>query len=62
MADDTLYEIELHVRSGKAGDEAVRRIEGPLDHATANDVAADIVGHLDTASRKRIKHLAGTDR
>jgi hypothetical protein len=60
MDDVKLYEIEVRVRS--ATDESVRHLEGPLDHATANDVAADIVGHLDTASRKRIKHLAGTDR
>lgn len=60
MADETVYEIEVRVRS--ATDESVRHLEGPLDHKTANDVAVDLVNVLDTRSRGKIKHVPGTDR
>lgn len=60
MNDDPLYEIEVRIRSRDS--EAVRFLEGPLEHKTANDVAADIVGHLDSRSRNRLKHVPHTDR
>jgi hypothetical protein len=62
MSDDKAYEIEIRVRSGAAGDEAVRHLEGPLPHGTAQDVAAEIVGVLDSRSGKKIKTIPGTDR
>jgi hypothetical protein len=60
MSDDQLYEITVEVRS-KDG-QAVRHIEGPLDHTSAEDVAADVVTHLDSRSRGKLKTIPGTDR
>lgn len=60
MPDPRAYEIEIRIRS--ATDEAVRILEGPLDHQSANDVAADVVTHLDSRSRNKLKHIPGTDR
>jgi hypothetical protein len=62
MAEEKPYEITISVRGGKAGDEAVRYLEGPLEHPNAESVAADAVGHLDSRSRGKLKHVAGTDR
>ena len=56
------FEIEVRVRGAKVGDEAVRYLEGPLDHGSAEDVAADVVGHLDSRSRGKLKSVPGTDR
>jgi hypothetical protein len=62
MPDEKPYEIEIRVRSGTAGDEAVRHLEGPLEHGSAESVAADVVNHLDSRARGKLKHVAGTDR
>jgi hypothetical protein len=40
----------------------VRHLEGPLPHGTAQDVAAEIVGVLDSRSGQKIKTIPGTDR
>ncbi len=60
MADQPVYEIEVRVRS--ATDEAVRHLEGPIDHDSAESVAADIVTHLDSRSRGKLKTIPGTER
>jgi hypothetical protein len=62
VSDEKPYEITIEVRGGTAGDEAVRHLEGPLEHASAEAVAADIVNHMDSRSRGRLKHVPGTDR
>lgn len=62
MSDPKPFEIEIRVRGAAPGDDAVRHLEGKLDHETANDVAVDIVAHMDSRSRGKLKHVAGTDR
>jgi hypothetical protein len=60
MSDETVYEIEIKVRS--RDQEAVRHIEGPLPHETVEDVAVDLVGTLTSRSHGKVRHIAGTDR
>lgn len=60
MSGETVYEIEIKVRS--RDQESVRHLEGPLEHGTTEDVAADLVGTLDTRSKGKIKHMHGTER
>lgn len=60
MTDEKLREITIHVRDRDG--EAVRHLEGPTDHATADDVAAEIVGHLDSRARGKLKTIPNTDR
>lgn len=62
MSTDKPYEITISVRGVEAGDEAVRHLEGPLEHTSAQDVAADIVTHMDSRSRNRLKTIPNTDR
>lgn len=62
MSDDRVFEIEVRVRSGKAGDEAVKHLEGSFDHRSADDVALDVVAHLDSRARNKLRHVPGTDR
>lgn len=57
--EQRVFEIEIKIRS--ATDETVRHLEGPLPHATAEDVAVDLVGTLSSRS-KGIKHIPHTDR
>jgi hypothetical protein len=59
MAEEKLREITIHVRDRDG--EAVRHLEGLTEHATAEDVAADIVGHVDSRSRGKMKTIPGTD-
>jgi hypothetical protein len=60
MAEEKLREITIHVRDRDG--EAVRHLEGLTEHATAEDVAADVVNHLDSRSRGKLKTVPHTDR
>ena len=60
MADDTIYEITVEVRS--KDETSVRYLEGPLEHGSAESVAADVVTHLDSRARGKLKTIPGTDR
>jgi hypothetical protein len=60
MSDEKLYEITVEVRS--KDETSVRHIEGPLDHTSTEDVAADVVTHLDSRSRGKLKTIPGTER
>ena len=62
MSEEKPYEITISVRGAQAGDEAVKHLEGPLWHGTANDVAADLEGRLRTRSGNKIRTINGTDR
>jgi hypothetical protein len=61
MSDDQkLREITIRVRDRDG--EAESHLEGPTEHDTAQDVIADVVGHLDSRSRGKLKHIPHTDR
>jgi hypothetical protein len=60
MADEKIREITIYVRDREGM--AVRHLEGPTDHQTAEDVAADIVTHMDSRFRGKLKTIPGTER
>lgn len=61
MSDgEKVREITIHVRDRDG--EAVRHLEGPTAHETADDLAAEMVGGLESRNPGKLKHLAGTDR
>ena len=60
MSEEQPYEIDIHVRS--ADREITRHLEVPLDHASPEDVVADITGTLDTRSGHRVRDIESANR